>query len=59
MRKSACIRIELAVEFDDDGDTSLEEQALDAAQDMIGLTATMNCGGMEVVGQIVDIEDAK
>lgn len=57
MKKYADIRIDLTVSFEDDGNTSLADQALEAALDKLG---DVNCfhdlDGIELVGDVRDSE---
>ena len=56
--KYADIAVQLTVRFEDDGKNSLTDQALEAADDLLGLSVTMGeeFVGMEVVGEVRDTE---
>ena len=49
----ADIRVSLTVCFDDDGDNSLEDQAIDAGIDMLrDVFSVDDCDGIEIVGPV-------
>ncbi len=57
MKKYADIRIDLTVCFEDDGQTDLKDQALDAALDKLSdISHFHDVEGIEVVGRVRDTE---
>lgn len=52
-RYTADVRIEVTVEFDDDGESALVDQAIDAAYD---LSLSRHEHDAEVVGQVKEIQ---
>ena len=51
-RYQACVRVELLVDFIDDGTSDLKDQAIEAAQAMIARVEGDPVDGMEIIGQI-------
>lgn len=56
MTKYADVRIEVTVCFDDDGETNLKDQALDAVGANLGFDITA-ADYVEVVGEVRDTPD--
>jgi hypothetical protein len=56
MKKYADVRIDVTVEFEDDGDLELEAQAIQAALDRLGIFTHHHVDSIEVVGQVRDTE---
>lgn len=52
MKKYADIRVDLTVAFEDDGENSLQDQALDAARDIVN----DDDADFEIVGAVRDTE---
>lgn len=59
LKKWADIRIELTVEFDDDGDCDLKEQAIEAACDALGVFSFYGSDEVNIVEVIGDVRDTE
>ena len=54
-KKYADIRIDLTVEFDDEGEDDLNEQAIEVALDTLSISMN-EIDGIEVIGEVRDTE---
>lgn len=54
-KKFADIRIDLTVEFDDEGEDDLKDQAIEVALDTLSISMN-EIDGIEVIGEVRDTE---